>query len=157
MQSGSIPLWRISSRPCRLKFWMGRKKIFGEWNVLTQKCSVFWPPSILTRRRHRNTERPVVQENLSDPPEAQLLRERNNLTQAQRTMIQRMEDSQRILKELQDRKDWLHKELRIKTTSLEIDQNEVLPRRATFPSESTLMGYWRCSTIISKKFKLCEL
>jgi hypothetical protein len=95
----------------------------------------------LTRRRHRNTERPVVQENLNDPPEAQLLRERTALNTSQQTMIARMEESQKILKELQERKDWLHKELRIKTTSLEIDQNEVLPRRATFPSESTIMGY----------------
>ena len=80
-------------------------------------------------------------ENLSDPPEAQLLRERTTLTTAQRTMLDRLDESQRVLKDLQDKKDWLNKELRIKTRSLEIDQNEVLPKRATFPSESTIMGY----------------
>lgn len=95
----------------------------------------------LTRRRHRNTERPIVAENLSDPPEAQLLRERATLTTAQQTMLDRLDESQRVLKDLQDKKDWLNKELRIKTRSLEIDQNEVLPKRATFPSESTIMGY----------------
>lgn len=95
----------------------------------------------LTRRRHRNTERPIVQENLSDPPECQLLRERTTLNISQRQMVDRMEETQQILRELQERKDWLNKELRIKTKTLEIDQNEVLPKRATFPSESTIMGY----------------
>lgn len=95
----------------------------------------------LTRRRHRNTERPIVQENLCDPPEDQLLRERTNLGVSQEVMTKRMEETQNILKELQDRKDWLKKELRIKTQTLEIDQNEVVPKRAQFPSESTLMGY----------------
>ena len=56
-------------------------------------------------------------------------------------MVNRLEESQRVLKELQDRKDWLKKELGIKTLSLEIDQNEVVPRRAAYPSESVLMGY----------------
>lgn len=95
----------------------------------------------LTRRRHRNTERPEVQENLHDQPEVQLVRERTNLNMSQQMMVNRLEESQRVLKELQDRKDWLKKELRIKTQSLEIDQNEVVPRRAAFPSESILMGY----------------
>lgn len=95
----------------------------------------------LTRRRHRNTERPIVQENLCDPPEGQLMRERTNLNMSQNCMVSRLEQTQNLLKELQDRKDWLKKELRIKTQTLEIDQNEVLPRRASFPSESTIMGY----------------
>jgi hypothetical protein len=95
----------------------------------------------LTRRRHRNTERPIVQENLCDPPENQLLRERTNLGVSQEVMTKRMEDSQNILKELQDRKDWLKKELRVKSLTLEIDQNEVVPKRASSPKTSSLMGY----------------
>merc|ERR1712168_952650 len=95
----------------------------------------------LTRRRHRNNERPVVRENLCDPPEGQLLRERTSLDQSQSMMTNRLANTQSIPKDLQSKKDWLNKEIRIKTQSLEIDQNEVLPRRSTYPSESAIMGY----------------
>jgi len=95
----------------------------------------------LTRRRHRNNERPFENEVLNDPPENQLLRERTSLDVSQRTMTSRLETTQNILKELQDRKDLLNKEIRTKTMSLEIDQNEVVPRRAQFPSESVIMGF----------------
>ena len=93
------------------------------------------------RRNHRNVERPGDRECLNDPAEHQILVERSNLDASQKMMVDRLEQTQNLIASLQARKDHLNKELRIKTLSIEIDQNEVVPRRASFPSESAIMGY----------------
>merc|ERR1712066_66294 len=95
----------------------------------------------LTRRNHRNVERPGDRECLNDPAEHQILVERSNLNASQSMMVDRLEQTQNLIASLQARKDHLNKELRTKTLSIEIDQNEVVPRRASFPSESAIMGY----------------
>jgi len=95
----------------------------------------------LTRRNHRNNERPGNTECLNDSVENQILVERANLNASQSMMVDRLEQTQQLISSLQARKDHLNKELRTKTLSIEIDQNEVVPRRASFPSESAIMGY----------------
>jgi len=95
----------------------------------------------LTRRTHRNEQRPADQENLTDPCELQLLCERDSLDQGQKTLLSRLEETQKVLKNLQDKRDLLRKEIRIKTLSLDIDQKDCIPRRASYPSESVIMGW----------------
>jgi len=95
----------------------------------------------LTRRSHRNEQRPGDQENLTDPCEYQLLLERENLDESQKMMLDRLDETQKILKELQAKRDLLRKEIRVKTLSLQIDQKDCVPRRASYPSESVIMGW----------------
>jgi len=95
----------------------------------------------LTRRRHRNVERPENRENLHDQPENQLMHERVEINEARKTMLTRMDCTQDILSKLQATIDHLNEEVEIKTKTLNIDQKEIVPMRASFPSESTLMGY----------------
>lgn len=94
-----------------------------------------------TRRIHRNEQRPADQENLTDPCELQLLCERDSLDQSQKMLLARLEETQNILKNLQEKRDALRKEIRIKTLSLDIDQKDCVPRRASYPSESVIMGW----------------
>lgn len=70
-----------------------------------------------------------------------LVAENHELTRSIDGLIQKLNESEHALKDLQDQRMVLEKEIVIKTKSIFIDRNKCLAHRNRYPSKQRLLGY----------------
>ncbi|KAI8796600.1 tektin-4 [Biomphalaria glabrata] len=98
------------------------------------------PLKVAQTRLYNRTFRPGV-ELCRDPAQYHLVGEVNEINQSIDALKQKLNDAQNSLKDLQDNRMALEKEIAIKKNSIFIDRDKCLTVRNRFPSRTKLQGY----------------
>jgi tektin-4 len=98
------------------------------------------PMKVAQTRLHQREYRPNV-ELCRDPPQYSLVAEVTEMTRSIDALMQELNHAEGALKDLQDTRMVLEKEITIKTNSLFIDKDKCMTHRTRFPSTQKLLGY----------------
>jgi len=98
------------------------------------------PMKVAQTRLHNRTYRPGV-ELCRDPSQYHLVGEVNEISQSIDALKQKLNDAQNSLKDLQDNRMGLEKEISVKKNSIFIDRDKCLTVRNRFPSRTKMQGY----------------
>jgi len=98
------------------------------------------PMKVAQTRLHVRKFRPNV-ENCRDPAQYSLVNEVNLIAGSVDALMQKLNDAEHALKDLQDNRMSLEKEIAIKTNSLFIDKEKCMTHRTRYPSTLKLQGY----------------
>ena len=79
--------------------------------------------------------------NKLDPSAYRLVAEAQELGRSMDALMQKLNESQHALKDLQDQRMATEKEIAIKQNSLFIDRQKCMAHRSRYPSSSRLIGF----------------
>lgn len=98
------------------------------------------PMKVAQTRLHVREQRPNV-ELCRDPVQYNLVKEVAEISQSVDALMQKLNDAEHALKDLQDNRMSLEKEISIKKNSLFIDKDKCMTHRTRYPSTTKLQGY----------------
>lgn len=98
------------------------------------------PMKVAQTRLHTREARPNV-ELCRDPVQYNLVGEVHEIARSVDALMQKLNDAENALKDLQDNRMSLEKEISIKTNSLFIDKDKCMTHRTRYPSTLKLQGY----------------
>lgn len=98
------------------------------------------PMKVAQTRLHLREARPNV-ELCRDPVQYNLVNEVNEIAGSVDALMQKLNDAENALKDLQDNRMSLEKEVQIKKNSLFIDKEKCITHRPRYPSTKALQGY----------------
>nr|WLD15745.1 tektin 4 [Platynereis dumerilii] len=98
------------------------------------------PMKVAQTRLHVRQFRPNV-ENCRDPAQYSLVNEVNLIAGSVDALMQKLNDAEHALKDLQDNRMSLEKEISIKKNSIFIDKDKCMTHRTRYPSTMKLQGY----------------
>lgn len=98
------------------------------------------PMKVAQTRLHVRESRPNV-ELCRDPAQHSLVNEVHEIARSVDALMQKLNDAEHALKDLQDNRMALEKDISIKTNSLFIDKDKSMTHRTRYPSSTKLQGY----------------
>lgn len=98
------------------------------------------PMKVAQTRLHTREERPNV-ELCRDPAQYNLVGEVHEIARSVDALMQKLNDAENALKDLQDSRMALEKDIAIKKNSLFIDKDKCMSHRTRYPSTLKLQGY----------------
>lgn len=98
------------------------------------------PMKVAQTRLHTRENRPNV-ELCRDPAQYNLVGEVHEIARSVDTLMQKLNDAENALKDLQDNRMALEQDISIKTNSLFIDKDKCMTHRTRYPSTTKLQGY----------------
>jgi len=98
------------------------------------------PMKVAQTRLHVREQRPNV-ELCRDPVQYNLVKEVAEISQSVDALMQKLNDAEHALKDLQDNRMALEKEISIKKNSLFIDHDKCMTHRTRYPTITKLQGY----------------
>jgi tektin-4 len=98
------------------------------------------PMKVAQTRLHVREQRPNV-ELCRDPVQYSLVKEVQEISQSVDALMQKLNDAEHALKDLQDNRMVLEKEISCKKNSLFIDRDKCMTHRTRYPTTTKLQGY----------------